>query len=149
MLRDSGLSSLPRVRRGCLHLSGCGFGSALNGPHVHAVKLPFAERAIVDASKVRDYLLSPEHPVGRFKARVFGAAGYDQRDWSRLQRDILALATTMDVERTASDEHGQRFVGTGILVAPNGSLLPVTTIWIIRSGEAEPRFVTAYPGSAS
>jgi hypothetical protein len=113
------------------------------------VKLPFAPRAIVDASKVRDYLLSPEHPVGRFKARVFAAAGYRQRDWSRLQRDFLALATTIDVERMASDKHGERFAGTGTLHAPNGSLLPVMTIWIIRSGETEPRFVTAYPGSAS
>lgn len=75
--------------------------------HVHTVKLPFAERAIVDASKLRDYLLSREHPVGRFKARVFAAAGYRQKDWSRLQRDFVALATTMDVERRASDEHGQ------------------------------------------
>jgi hypothetical protein len=113
------------------------------------VKLPLAERAVVDASKVRDYLLSSEHPVGRFKARVFGAVGYNQRDWSRLQRDFLALAITMEVELTASDEHGRRFVGTGNLAAPNGWLLPVTTIWIIRSGEAAPRFVTAYPGSAS
>jgi hypothetical protein len=113
------------------------------------VKLPFAERAIVDASKVRDYLLSSEHPVGRFKARVFGAVGYNQRDWSRLQRDLFALAMTMEVELTASDEHGRRFAGTGNLAAPNGWLLPVTTIWIIRSGEAAPRFVTAYPGSPS
>jgi hypothetical protein len=123
------------------------FDRRCTGAQVHTVKLPFAERAIVDASKVRDYLLSTEHPVGRFKARVFGAAGYRQRDWSRLHRDFLALATTIDVELTASDKHGQRFVGTGVLVGPNGSLLPVTTIWIIRSGEAEPRFVTAYPGS--
>jgi hypothetical protein len=104
--------------------------------------------AIVDASKVRDYLLSPEHPVGRFKARVFGAAGYHQPDWPRLHRDLLALATTMDVEQTALDGHGERFLGSGSLVGPNGSLLPVTTIWIIRSGEAAPRFVTAYPESA-
>ena len=38
--------------------------------------LPGADRAIVDAAKVRDYLLSPEHPVGRFKAVFFGALGY-------------------------------------------------------------------------
>jgi hypothetical protein len=105
------------------------------------VKLPLAERAIVDASNVRDYLLSPEHPVGRFKARVFGAVGYNQGDWSRLQRDFLALAITMEVKLTASDEHGRRFAGTGNLAAPNGWLLPVTTIWIIRSGEGAPRFV--------
>ena len=116
---------------------------------VHCVKLPFAKHAIVDASKVRDYLLSLEHPVGRFKARVFGAIGYHRNDWSRLQRDLLALATTLDVQLTESTEHGQRFVGTGNLIGPNGSLLPVTTVWIIRSREAAPRFITAYPASAS
>ena len=42
------------------------------------MKLPNAARAIVDEAKVRDYLLSPEHPVGRFKARVFRAAGYER-----------------------------------------------------------------------
>ena len=125
------------------------FRSALYVAQVHTVKLPFAEHAIVDVSKVRDYLLSPEHPVGRFKARVFGAAGYHKEDWTRLQRDLLALAATIDVERTAFDGHGERFVGPGSLLGPNGRLLPVTTIWIIRSGEAAPRFVTAYPGSAS
>ena len=33
-------------------------------------------RAIVDGAKVHDYLLSPEHPVGRFKAVFFGTLGY-------------------------------------------------------------------------
>lgn len=113
------------------------------------MKLPSAEHAIVDAAKVRDYLLSPDHPVGRFKARVFGAVGYHRSDWPRLQRDFLALATAIEVEETDSDEHGRRFVGAGSLAGPNGSLLPVTTVWIICSGEASPRFVTAYPGSTS
>jgi hypothetical protein len=35
------------------------------------VVLPNSERAIVDEAKVRDYLLSPSHPVGRFKAAFF------------------------------------------------------------------------------
>lgn len=40
------------------------------------VKLPGAERAFIDPSKVRDYLLSESHPVGRFKAAFFIALGY-------------------------------------------------------------------------
>jgi hypothetical protein len=36
------------------------------------MKLPGADHAIVDGAKARDYLLSPEHPVGRFKAVFFG-----------------------------------------------------------------------------
>lgn len=34
-------------------------------------KLPNAEQAVVEPAKVRDYLLSSAHPVGRFKAVVF------------------------------------------------------------------------------
>lgn len=38
-----------------------------------AMKLPGAERAIVDIRKLSDYCLSPEHLRGRNKARVFAA----------------------------------------------------------------------------
>jgi hypothetical protein len=40
------------------------------------MKLPAAESAIIDEAKVREYLLSTEHPVGRFKARFFIGLGY-------------------------------------------------------------------------
>jgi len=39
------------------------------------MSLPNAERAVVDPVKVRDYLLSAVHPIGRFKARFFVAMG--------------------------------------------------------------------------
>ncbi|HKH48502.1 MAG TPA: adhesin, partial [Thermoanaerobaculia bacterium] len=45
------------------------------------MKLPGADRAIVDEAKVRDYLLSSEHPVGRFKAAFFANVGYTRQDW--------------------------------------------------------------------
>jgi len=35
------------------------------------MKLPEAERAVVDIAKLRDYCLSPFHPLGRHKARIF------------------------------------------------------------------------------
>lgn len=57
------------------------------------MKLPNANSAIVDEAKVRDYLLSPEHPVGRFKARVFVAVGYRRQAWQRLRDDLAALVS--------------------------------------------------------
>jgi hypothetical protein len=54
--------------------------------------LPNAKDAVVESAKVRDYLLSPVHPVGRYKAAVFHALGYVADDWRRLQQDLLALA---------------------------------------------------------
>jgi hypothetical protein len=112
------------------------------------MKLPNAEHAIVNETKVRDYLLSPEHPVGRFKARVFRAAGYERDQWQQLRDDLLALAGSLDVSPTRPDEFGQRFVGNGELAAPNGRPLPVTTVWLIPSGIDAPRLITAYPAES-
>lgn len=47
--------------------------------------LPEAEHAVVDAAKVRDYLLSHEHAIGRFKAVFFETLGYKRLEWARLQ----------------------------------------------------------------
>jgi len=50
-----------------------------------------AERAVIEPAKIRDYLLSPSHPVGRFKAAVFASLGYTQENWQILHEDLLAL----------------------------------------------------------
>jgi len=38
-----------------------------------AVLLPNADEAVIEPAKLRDYLLSTTHPLGRFKARFLGA----------------------------------------------------------------------------
>lgn len=38
------------------------------------MKLPNADRAIVDVAKLRDYCLNPNHEEGKHKARVFAAS---------------------------------------------------------------------------
>jgi hypothetical protein len=112
------------------------------------MKLPAADRAIVDDAKVRDYLLSPEHPVGRYKARVLAALGYQREAWPQLRDDLRALAGAIDVSPSPSDTFGQRYVGTGVLVGPAGRTLPIVTVWLIPSPDEPPRLITAYPGGA-
>ena len=46
------------------------------------MRIPGAERAILDAAKVRDYLLSPEHCVGSAKARFFTQLVCDHQNWT-------------------------------------------------------------------
>ena len=48
--------------------------------------------AVVDVEKVRDYLLSSTHPVGRLKAAFFMGLGYRAEDWGGLHKDLLDLA---------------------------------------------------------
>jgi len=112
------------------------------------MQLPNADRAFVEDAKIRDYLLSLAHPVGRFKARVFAAAGYRQNGWQRLRDDLLALALIIDVLPSHDQRHGQRFVGHGELPGTVGRPLPVVTVWLITSESSAPRLITVYPGSA-
>jgi len=58
------------------------------------MSLPKADRAIVDSAKVRDYLLSGSHPVGRYKATLFFALGYSAERWEILRDNPLTLART-------------------------------------------------------
>ena len=50
------------------------------------MQLPGAERAFINPPKLLDYLLSPEHPVGRTKARFFAALWIvlNEEDFPRL-----------------------------------------------------------------
>src|SRR5687767_10313654 len=109
------------------------------------MSLPNAERAVIDAAKVRDYLLSEDHAVGRFKAALFVALGYTQAQWEVLRDGLLALTRSGAAAAGKPSSYGQTFQVDGILVGPSGRSAAVRTVWIIRTGESAPRFVTAFP----
>ena len=107
--------------------------------------LPNPERAFIAPNKVRDYLLSPGHPVGRFKAAVFVALGYTQENWETLRDDILVMARTGIASPGQPTPFGQKFEVDGILSGPTGRSARFKTVWMLRTGETSPRFVTAFP----
>ncbi len=110
------------------------------------MKLPVAERAVVAPTKIRDYLLSTSHPVGRFKAPFFASLGYTSANWRRLEEDLLTLAISGEAELGKSSPYGQKYEIHGILSGPSGRSAGVLTVWIILFGGDAPQFVTAYPG---
>ena len=85
--------------------------------------------------------------MGRFKAAFFEAVGYTRDDWQRLAEDLKKIAETGDAVHRGYNGHGQTYVVVGMLGVRSYVPAYVTTVWIIRDGEASPRFVTAYPGS--
>ena len=109
------------------------------------MKLPAADRVTIEAPKVRDYLLSPTHPVGRFKASFFTALGYRQDRWQVLASDLQRLAITGDASQGDATAYGQKYEVRGNLIGPSGRSAGVVSVWIVRSTEAVPRFVTAFP----
>lgn len=95
---------------------------------------------------MRDYLLSPEHPVGRFKAAFFAALGYSREDWRRVQQDLEGMARSDDATLGQASAFGQKYEVSATLIGPSGRQARVATVWIVLAGEDFPRLVTAYPG---
>ena len=110
------------------------------------MELPARERVQIEPAKVRDYLLSKVHPVGRFKAPFFEALGYSAGDWRRLESDLRQFAMTGEATRGRRTKYGQHYEIRGTLRGPSGRAAPVMTIWIVRTNEEAPRFITAFPG---
>ncbi len=108
------------------------------------MKLPEAERAVVDIAKLRDYCLSPFHPRGRHKARIFaGVFGLMQTDAELLRQQLIPAARVVDAIESESDEYGKRYIVDFELVW-NDRRRPVRSAWIIRRGEEFPRLTTCY-----
>lgn len=111
-------------------------------------RLPGAERAFVDPIKVRDYLLSPEHPVGCNKARFFAALGFTRAAWPALWRTLLSIAHEGEAVPGAETPFGRKYEIHATIIGPSGKPARVVTVWMIRDGEDFPRLVTAYPGDS-
>jgi len=109
------------------------------------VRLDNADHALVDPDKLRSYLLSPTHPIGRFKAAFFYSLGFRQEEWHRLDEALREHVLSGEAQRGVTSEYGDKFIVRGILNGPFRSA-SVVSIWFVRVDEKVPRFVTAYPG---
>ena len=111
--------------------------------HEEFVKLPNAEQARVPEAKLRSYLLSSEHTIGRFKSRFFAALGFTDENWSELRERLLELAQG-SAELGDTSQFGQKYLVSARLRGPRDSA-EVVTVWIVLEGDDAPRLVTVYP----
>ena len=109
--------------------------------------MPNADKAVIERRKLTDYLLSPTHHRGRYKANFFRELGYSAENWHTLERDLRKLILAYGVTRSRGSLWGQKFSVEGPVEGPNGKTARVVTVWIILTGEHIPRLVTAYRGS--
>lgn len=109
------------------------------------MRLPNAEKAVVPASKIVNYLLSPTHRAGKSKAAFFSAFGFSANQWQDLAEALRLHALENDVCEREQTEYGIRHVIDGTLRAPDGSTLKIRSVWFIDNGSNIARFVTAHP----
>ena len=109
------------------------------------MKIPNAEAAYVERSKLTEYLLSATHPVGRSKAVFFRTLGFADESVGGLEQGLVAIAKTKEVVDAERSEYGMKYTIDGPMDTPGGRVVRVRTVWIIGHGEERPRFITAYP----
>ena len=109
------------------------------------MKLPNRARAYIPSPKLRDYLLSETHSVGKWKARFFRALGFDETNVDVLAQGLIGIAHSEDVKDVVSSVYGTKYTVEGPLQTPAGSVAQVRTVWVVEVGQDRPRFVTAYP----
>ena len=109
------------------------------------MKIPNAERCVVDRQKIVDYLLNGSHPENGGKAEFFAALGFDADNWETLASAFRQLAVSAEVSQSVQSMHGQKFVVDGHIKSATGRAVGVRTVWILDVGSEVPRLVTGYP----
>lgn len=109
------------------------------------MKIPNSERAVIEPSKLTDYLLNPEHKRGGAKAKLLILFGYSQETWQRLETDIRESHLDADVDIVKETAYGTRYEVSAYLSTPVGRQLLVRTVWQIDKGTDFPRLITVIP----
>lgn len=73
------------------------------------VRLPHAEDAIVEESKVRDYLLAAANPRARGKPAFFHSLGFGFENCDLLRQALLRIAQSDTAEEGQSSPFGRKF----------------------------------------
>jgi hypothetical protein len=107
-------------------------------------RLPLSDEAILDIREIEDYCLNPSHPRGRHKARVFRDALDLQRSDASWLRDVLLEAARSGEAFEVGEDAWGSYWRLDATVRRHGKSAVVRTIWIARTGESVPRFVSCW-----
>jgi len=109
------------------------------------MELPNKEKAYIPLAKLKDYLLSETHSVGKSKAKFLRSLGFNEVNVNLLKEGLIAIAHSGNVKDVVSSSHGVKYVIDGQIKVPFGGFIEMRTVWIIDKGQSRPRFVTSYP----
>ena len=88
--------------------------------------------------------MSASHPRGRHKARVFREAlELERGDAAWLRGILLEAPRSSEAQQVTADAWGSCW-RVDAIIRRQGKSAAVRTVWIVRSGEDIPRFVTCW-----
>ncbi|MEM6754371.1 MAG: DUF6883 domain-containing protein [Cyanobacteria bacterium P01_C01_bin.38] len=107
--------------------------------------LPYAENAVINIRKLRDYCLNPEHPQGKHKARLFSSIlGMSADNAEDLRQILLEAVKSQEVQLGRCDNFGQRYT-LDCTVEWQSKSTVVRSGWILEQDSDTPRLTTCYP----
>ena len=108
------------------------------------MKLPNADRAVIEDRKLLQYVLSPVHPHGRTHAHLFDRLlGINLANADVLRQALLQAAATEQAIPGPISAYGQKFEVRFSLAGPRG-VYNVLSVWMVEFPNDPPRLVTAY-----
>ncbi|SRR5260221_6998436 len=110
-----------------------------------SIKLPNADKAIVERDKILNYLMNIEHRIGASKAHFFSSFGFSAEKWEQLAKALLVHGQTHEVKRVRETNFGPRYEIEGALKTPDGRTPFIRSVWQFDKGAVAPRLITAYP----
>ena len=108
------------------------------------MKLPNADKTLIQREKVADYLLNAAHPDNNGKAQCFESFGFRLDEWETLANAFRRAAFDGEVIQHLETSHGVKYVLHAAMETPSGKSPLVRTVWIVDRGRDVPRLVTAY-----
>jgi hypothetical protein len=109
------------------------------------MKLPNAEKAVVERQKITEYLLNAAHPDNGGKAAFFEALGFHREEPQALAEALLDFVRQSEVVHSLQSPHGRKYIVVGRIKSARSKTLEIRTVWIIDKGSDVARLVTAYP----
>ena len=107
--------------------------------------LPNHQQAYIPKSKLKKYLLSETHAVGKAKAKYFRSLGYTEANADELSNALLMIAKSNEIKQEVSAPYGTKYIIEGEIFTSIGATVRVITVWVVELSDERPRFVTAYP----
>ena len=109
------------------------------------MKIPNAERAVVDIRKLQEYCLNPQHHRGKHKARLFTSLlDMDVDDAEELRNALLEAVKNQDAQLADKDAYGQRYT-LDFTLNWRDKQATIRSAWIIETNTDFPKLTTAFP----
>lgn len=120
-----------------------GFGGTSKLPPIHTTK-----DVRYNKKKTEGYLLNPNHPSGKSKARFFKEVlGYDQSDAKLFHKNVVKSIIGKYPAKTETSKYGTKLTFHTTLIAKNGKSVSANVVVVIQKDKGRKTFkiVTVYP----